>query len=209
MSRENLSLGFCDLVRLKPVCSASETSQSLEIFEIVSRDIMLSRQRTIKVLIRLICAFVVRIRHKPVFSWRGSNMKQQSSRSLRKSHPQHFPHTTWISISHCIAPYPPFFSWSGWIAGGSGELWLQRTGALIHVDIGDFYEEIAPRHFIFRRYPLHLILCNKQCSSLWDTIFCGICSWSSLFARVFYGTFFYLSFTVLQDYFTHFEPSQT
>ena len=118
MSRENLSLGFCDPVRLKPVCSASETSQSLEIFEIVSRDIMLSRQRTIKVLIRLICAFVVRIRHKPVFSWRGSNMKQQSSRSLRKSHPQHFPHTTWISISHCIAPYPPFFSWSGWIAGG-------------------------------------------------------------------------------------------
>ena len=62
--------GVCDHVRLKPVCSATEASWSLEISDIETRDIILSRQRTTKV---LICTFVVRIWQKQVFSWRGSN----------------------------------------------------------------------------------------------------------------------------------------
>ena len=45
--------GVCDQVRLKPVCSASETSYGLEISAIASRRIILSRQRTTKALIRL------------------------------------------------------------------------------------------------------------------------------------------------------------
>ena len=45
--------GICDKVRLKPVCSADETSKGLEIFAIASRSILLSRQRTTKALIRL------------------------------------------------------------------------------------------------------------------------------------------------------------
>ena len=44
-----------DQVRLKPVCSATETSYCLEILAIETRD-------------RLICAFVVRIWQKQVFS---------------------------------------------------------------------------------------------------------------------------------------------
>ena len=36
MSRENLSLVVCDQVRLKSVCSATETSQSLEILNLQS-----------------------------------------------------------------------------------------------------------------------------------------------------------------------------
>ena len=60
--------GVCDLVRLKPVCSATETTQGLEILDIASTGII----RTIQVgnnkganqtarMRRLICAYVVRI----------------------------------------------------------------------------------------------------------------------------------------------------
>ena len=45
--------GVCDQVRLKPACSATETSKSLEILGIETRGIILSRQRTTKTLIRL------------------------------------------------------------------------------------------------------------------------------------------------------------
>ena len=45
--------GVSDQVRLKPACSATEASQSLEISAIASRGIILSRQRTTKALIRL------------------------------------------------------------------------------------------------------------------------------------------------------------
>ena len=45
--------GVCDLVRHKPACAATETSKSPEILDLESRDIILSRQRTTKVLIRL------------------------------------------------------------------------------------------------------------------------------------------------------------
>ena len=61
--------------RLKQVCSATETSWSLEISAIESIDILLSRQRTTKEgadqtarMCRLICAFVVRIWQKQFFS---------------------------------------------------------------------------------------------------------------------------------------------
>ena len=42
-----------DLVRLKPTCTATEASWRLEILDIETRGIILSRQRTTKVLIRL------------------------------------------------------------------------------------------------------------------------------------------------------------
>ena len=42
-----------DQVRLQPVCSAKEASYSHEFANIDTRDIMLSRQRTTKMLIRL------------------------------------------------------------------------------------------------------------------------------------------------------------
>ena len=58
----------CDQVRLKPACSATETSYSLEILDLASIYIILSKQRTTKALIRLhVCAFVVRIWHKTGF----------------------------------------------------------------------------------------------------------------------------------------------
>ena len=53
--------GVSDQVRLKLACSADETSQGLKISDIETRDIILSRQRTTKVLIRLRGC-----------SWRGS-----------------------------------------------------------------------------------------------------------------------------------------
>ena len=43
----------CDQVRLKPACSATESSYGLKMLDITSRGIILSRQWTIKVLIRL------------------------------------------------------------------------------------------------------------------------------------------------------------
>ena len=63
---EKTVFGVFDQVRLKPACSAKETSR--EIVSIETRDIILSQQRTKKVLIKLICAFVVRISQKRVFS---------------------------------------------------------------------------------------------------------------------------------------------
>ena len=45
--------GVFDQVRHKPACSATETSQSLEIANVETRDIILSSQRTTKALIRL------------------------------------------------------------------------------------------------------------------------------------------------------------
>ena len=58
--------GVCDQVRHKPACAATEARKRLEISDIETRGIILSRQRTTKALIRLrgcrlICAFVVRI----------------------------------------------------------------------------------------------------------------------------------------------------
>ena len=45
--------GVSDQVRLKPACSATETSYSLEILDIETRSIILSQQRITKALIRL------------------------------------------------------------------------------------------------------------------------------------------------------------
>ena len=64
----NPVFGVCDQVRLKPAYSATETSQSLESLDIETRGIILSKQRTTKVLIRLRSTFVVRIGLKQVFS---------------------------------------------------------------------------------------------------------------------------------------------
>ena len=76
---KNLSSEVCNQVRLKPACSANLMLATLGFSNIVTIGIMLSRQRTTKVLIRLsrlICIFVVRIWHEQVFSWQGSVMKQ-------------------------------------------------------------------------------------------------------------------------------------
>ena len=48
-----LVFGVCDQVRLKSVCSATENGQDLEILDIASIDIILSKKRTTKTLIRL------------------------------------------------------------------------------------------------------------------------------------------------------------
>ena len=45
--------GDFDQVRFKPACSASETSQNLEPLDRASIHIILSKQRTIKVMVRL------------------------------------------------------------------------------------------------------------------------------------------------------------
>ena len=50
--------GIFDQIGLKPACLATETSYSLEILDIASESILLSKQRTTKT---LICVFVVRI----------------------------------------------------------------------------------------------------------------------------------------------------
>ena len=69
ISWENLSLEVCDLVRLKP------TSQSLQIFDIGSIDIILSRQRTAKAMIRLhrCTGWCVPLLFAYHGSWCGSN----------------------------------------------------------------------------------------------------------------------------------------
>ena len=70
--------GMFDHVRLKPACSAIETSLSLEISAIASRGIIVSRQRTAKALIRLhSCAgwsapILFTYGTKQVFLWLGS-----------------------------------------------------------------------------------------------------------------------------------------
>ena len=77
---ENISSEVSDQVRLKLACSGTETSYSLEISAIESRDIILSMQRKTKALISLRgCTgwsapllFAYDIRH--VFSWPGSNV---------------------------------------------------------------------------------------------------------------------------------------
>ena len=57
----------CDQVRNKPTCSATVTSYRLEISDIKTRGIILSRQRTTKML-----RGFVRIWQKQVLSWGGS-----------------------------------------------------------------------------------------------------------------------------------------
>ena len=64
---KNVSSGDTDQARHKPACAATEASMRLEILVTETRDITLSRQRITKALIRLICAFVVRIWHKTHF----------------------------------------------------------------------------------------------------------------------------------------------
>ena len=52
-SRENVSSRIFYEVRFKPACSATEASWSVEISNLITRGVVLSRQRTTKVLIRL------------------------------------------------------------------------------------------------------------------------------------------------------------
>ena len=75
--------GVCDQLRLKLACPASEVSKSLEFLDIASRDIILSKQRTTKVLIRLricglICTCVVCIWQEQVLSCCGSYFLRQA-----------------------------------------------------------------------------------------------------------------------------------
>ena len=77
-TRQNVSSGVSDQIRLKPACAATEANMRLEILVTETRGITLSRQRTTKALIRLHgCAgwsapllFAYGIRH--IFSWSGS-----------------------------------------------------------------------------------------------------------------------------------------
>ena len=75
---QTVSSGISDQARHKPACAATETSLSLEILAIESKDIILSKQWTTKVLIRLrgcaswsaLLLSAYDLRH--VFSWPGS-----------------------------------------------------------------------------------------------------------------------------------------
>ena len=71
---------------LRPACTATEASWRLQISDIESRSIMLSRQRTAKVLIRLrgragagwSVPLLFAYGKKQVFSWCGSNRPEQT-----------------------------------------------------------------------------------------------------------------------------------
>ena len=76
--------GFSDQARHKPACSATEASESHEIANIETIDIILSRQRTTKALIRLRGSqtdlrLFVRIWHKAGFLIMRLNCKCISS----------------------------------------------------------------------------------------------------------------------------------
>ena len=81
-SRENVSSGIFDQVTFKPACSATEARENLETLDIASIHIILSKQRTTKVLIRLrgctgwyaplLFAWYYAIRH--IFTWRGPHV---------------------------------------------------------------------------------------------------------------------------------------
>ena len=76
LSWENLSLGFCNQLRLKLACSATGASQKLDILDIETKSIIQAANnkgadKTAR-MHRLICAFAVRICHKQVSSRRGS-----------------------------------------------------------------------------------------------------------------------------------------
>ena len=66
--------GVCDQVRLKPACSAIEARYRLEITDIETRGILLSRQQTTKMLIRLhrCSGLSASLLFGLVFWWRGS-----------------------------------------------------------------------------------------------------------------------------------------
>ena len=62
-----------DQVRIKPTYAATEASYRLEILDIKTRDIINNKGADQTVQMRgPICAFVVCIWHKHVFSWHGS-----------------------------------------------------------------------------------------------------------------------------------------
>ena len=112
--------GVSGQVRLKLACLATETSQSLESFNIASNGITLSRQRKINVLIRLRgCAgwsapllFAYGI--KQVFSWRGSNTVERDAKP-RHIRPSTGPYSTDdISVdSHILLTNIPLISDNG------------------------------------------------------------------------------------------------
>ena len=100
--------GVFDQVRLKLACSATETSQSLELLGIASIHIILSKQQTAKVLIRLHrCAgwsapllFAYGIRH--IFAWPGPDRYGEIVKSQ----------TTWPSISRTLLSYMNLITWT-------------------------------------------------------------------------------------------------
>ena len=93
---------FVTKLRLKPTCSATEANLGLEIFGITSIDIILSRERTTKTLIRLhgcvgwSASLLFPYGIRQVFSWCGSNYRLMDG---------------WVRVLH------PFNSISGWWKG--------------------------------------------------------------------------------------------
>ena len=90
-SSENVSSRVCDQVTFKPACSSTETSLNLEISDLETRDILLSKERTTKALIRLRgCAgwsapllFAYDIRH--IFAWPGPFIKKKKFHEVLKN----------------------------------------------------------------------------------------------------------------------------
>ena len=113
-SWENVSSGVSDQFRLKLTCSATRASMRLEISDIETGHITLSKQRTIKALIILHrCAdwsapllFAYDIRH--VFSWPGSYILYTNSEGSGASLCKCVGSITW-AFAVCLSEKYPFF----------------------------------------------------------------------------------------------------
>ena len=84
--------GVCDQLRFKPACSATETSQGLEILDIASIDIVLSKQQTTKALIRLCgCA-----------GWSAPLLFAYSKNRFSHDVAHMIPDRSWVSLSRLL-----------------------------------------------------------------------------------------------------------
>ena len=110
--------GISDKVRFKPACSATETSQKVETSLVTSLDVILSKKRKTKALIRLRgCAgwsapvFFANHRRQ-VFSRRGPNMTGPSLQKLqqRVHHPNH--NNFVVCLFVCLLYIPSQQLWS-------------------------------------------------------------------------------------------------
>ena len=87
-SSENVTSVIFDQVRVKPASSATGASYNLETLGIASVHIILSKQRTPKVLIRLRgCAFVVRIWYKTRFRMIWPNCQNTCGKEIGNASP--------------------------------------------------------------------------------------------------------------------------
>ena len=122
-----MSLGVSDQARRKLACAVTEASSILEISDIRSRDIILSKQRTIKALIRLHgCAgwsapllFTYGIKH--IFSWSGSFSFGNFVKRLHLRKQKNILILSDFCVVYCALQHAP----TSFINGLTSVLWLQ------------------------------------------------------------------------------------